>query len=291
MKYTSIILLISIIISLFCIISISVAPVINNLLDKFSLWGKLNCEYYADRAEYSSPLNEHFKSQKLENLCRRQNAMYNLEYSSFIINLFLGVVCAQLSLIHYFGKGESFEKKTGLISLIGGFISFLLTLVYVCFSGYIFTQDVAYEDITGVDPYDNAILKLYPNGASLRKIGDNNFITIYEKDKTDDAQYIKYKDLGDKQYNYNQKYYESYYYTINSAVGDKCISTSTGANCDYIYDPPVESNENKYIYDRWCLSLVLAVLIVILNCIMAILGLLVFKGKKGSGETKVISIV
>ena len=290
MKYASIILLISIIITIFCTISICVAPVINNLLDKFTLWGKLNCEYYSDKAEYSSPLNDYFKNQKLESLCRRQNAMYNLEYSSILINLFLGVVCAQLSLIHFFDKGESFHKKTGLITLIGGLIAFVLTLVYVCFSGYIFTKDVAFEDVTQLDPYEDAILKLYPNGASLRSI-DNNFVAIYDKDKTDDAQYVKYKDLGAQQYNYNKEYYESYYYTVNSAISDKCISSSTGSNCDYIYDPPISSNENKYIYDRWCLCLVLAVFVVILNLVMAIFGFLMFSGGKSSGETKIISIV
>ena len=54
MKKTSIILIISLIICLFCVISISVAPVINNLLDNFTTWGKLNCELYSEIAEYSS---------------------------------------------------------------------------------------------------------------------------------------------------------------------------------------------------------------------------------------------
>ena len=164
-------------------------------------------------------------------------------------------------------------------------------LVYVCFSGYIFTQDVAYKVVSTYEPYGKAINKLYPNGASTKNNGDGSFVSVYEKDKSDDAQYVKYKDLGAQQYNYNKKYYESYYYTVNSAISDKCISSSTGSNCDYIYDPPINSNENKYIYDRWCLCLVLAVFVVILNLIMAIFGFLMFSGGKSSGETKIISIV
>lgn len=290
MKNTTKILIISLIISLFCIICITVAPVINNLLDKFTLWGKLNCEYYSDKAEYSSPLNDHFKNQNLENLCSRQNAMYNLEYSAFIINLFFGVICAQLTLLHFFDKGESFEKQTGLISSIGGCIAFILTLVYICFSGYIFTQDVAFETVTAVEPYDNAILKLYPNGASLKKINDN-FVPFYGKDKSEGGEYIKYKDLGNKEYNYNKRYYESYYYTINSDDADKCIDSNDGSSCDYIYEQPFDSHENKYIYDRWCLCLVLGVFIFILDLVMAVFGFLVFRGSNGTGETKVISIV
>ena len=111
MKNTTFILIISLTISLFCIISICVAPVINNLLDKFTNWGKLNCEYYSDIAEYSSQLNTHFENQKLEKLCRRQNAMYGLEYSAFIINLVLAASLAQLSLMHFFDKGSTFEEE------------------------------------------------------------------------------------------------------------------------------------------------------------------------------------
>ena len=55
--------------------------------------------------------------------------MYGLEYSSFIIDLALGFICAQLALLLYFQIGKSFEKITALIGLIGGGIEFILTLV------------------------------------------------------------------------------------------------------------------------------------------------------------------
>ena len=172
MKKTSIILIRSLIICLFCVISISVAPVINNLLDNFTTWGKLNCELYSDIAEYSSTINTHFENQKLKNLCRRQNAMYSLEYAAFIINIFIAAILAQMTLIHYFDKGYGFEKTTGLIGFIGGIVTFILMLVYVCFSGYIFTQDVAYKVVSTYEPYGKAINKLYSNGASTKNNGD-----------------------------------------------------------------------------------------------------------------------
>lgn len=286
MKNTTVVLLISLIICTFCLVSICVAPVINNLLNNFSQWGKLNCDYYSDRSEYSSTLNDHFQNQKLKNLCRRQNAMYGLEYSAFIINLFLAALLSQLTLIHYFDKGYAFEKTTGLIGFIGGLVAFVLMLVYVCFSGYIFTQDVAYKQVYFIDPNQNAVTKLYPNGASQKRIEDN-YVTIYEKDKSDEAQYIKYKDLGDSQYNYNKKYYESYYYTIENG-NSQCLSTPT--TCDYVYAAPFSDNMNKYLYNRWCLCLVLAVFVVVLNAIVAIFGFRVFKGGDNS-ENKIISIV
>ena len=52
-----------------------------------------------------------------------------------------------------------------------------------------------------------------------------------EKDKSDEAQYVKYKDLGDAQYNYDKKYYETYYYTLNNKNGE-CLS-SNSSTCDY----------------------------------------------------------
>ena len=58
-----------------------------------------------------------------------------MEFTSFIIiNLILGFVCADFALIRYLGFGKNFEIKTGVI------ISFILTLVYVCYSGYMFTN-------------------------------------------------------------------------------------------------------------------------------------------------------
>lgn len=287
MKKTSIILIISLIICLFCVISISVAPVINNLLDNFTTWGKLNCELYSDIAEYSSTINTHFENQKLKNLCRRQNAMYSLEYAAFIINIFIAAILAQMTLIHYFDKGYGFEKTTGLIGFIGGIITFILMLVYVCFSGYIFTQDVAYKVVSTYEPYGKAINKLYSNGASTKNNGDGTFVSVYEKDKSDDAQYVKYKDLGDSQYNYNKKYYETYYYTIEN--GGDCIS-ETPSGCDYGFAAPFEDNKNKYLYNRWCLCLVLAVFIVLLNAALGAFGFLVFKDGENV-DNKVISIV
>ena len=74
--------------------------------------------------------------------------MYGLEYSSLIIDVICGLVCIILGLIHYFDVAKPFEKFTGIIGLSSGIIGFVLTLVYVCYSGYIFTKH-PYEDSDG----------------------------------------------------------------------------------------------------------------------------------------------
>ena len=274
MNKTIIFLLISIVILVFSIICVSVSPIINDIHGNFKDWGKGNCRYYADIAKYTNSLDAKYKNERLMNLCYRQNAMSDLEYSSFIIDLAIGFIGAQLSLLHYFKFGISFEKYTGLIGLVGGAIGFIITLVYVCFSGYIFVNDVAYKDLEGNNLY-LLVTKLYSNGAKYKGTSANP-IYVYSNDKSYEPEYAKYKDLGLSQYNYNKKLYESYYRNpTNCAVG----STDS---CEYYYGTPIEDYKNKYLYDRWCLSLVLAVFISALNIVLLIFGLLIFKDKDGS---------
>ena len=289
-------LFIALAILIFSIISVSVAPIINNILGHFSRWGKFNCKFYADSAKYSESLDDKFRQEKLRNLCYRQNGMYGLEYSSFIIDLGLGFICAQLALLHYFQIGKSFEKITGLIGLIGGGIGFILTLIYVCFSGYIFTQDTAFKT-----PESSSICKnkLYPNGASYKlAVKNNEFSTkiyVYSNDKSYDSQCVKYKDLGEKQYNYDKKFYEAYHELKSSSSSSPSTyynCKTFDSRCDYYYtEPPEENNKYKYLYDRWCLSLVLAVFITISNIGLLIFGFLIFKSSgDSSGNVQEVKI-
>ena len=281
-------LFIALAILIFSIICISVAPVINNILGFFGRWGKFNCQYYADKAKYSDSLDEKFRQEKLRNLCYRQNAMYGLEFSSFIIDLGVGFICAQLALLHYFQIGKSFEKITGLIGLVGGGIGFILTLVYVCFSGYIFNNDAVLKDPE--NECDECFKKLYSNGALYKK----GNIYPYSNDKSYDSEYVKYKDLGGKQYNYNKKFYEAYYKLKDTNPNPpnpnyaQCSKDNLAASCDYIYEKPFEDNKYKYLYDRWCLSLVLAVFITASNIGLSIFGFLMFKNNgEGAGVQEV----
>ena len=285
MNKTVIFLFIATAILILSIICVSVSPIINNLLDSFKEWGKFNCKFEADKAKITKSLDEKFKLEKVKNLCYRQNAMYGLEYSSFIIDLGISFICAQLALLHYFKIGKSFEKITGLIGLIGGAIGFILTLVYVCFSGYIFNNDVAFKDLTNAyasytRASDKRIQKLFSNGADYKKDSSGNNIYVFSDDKSYDSQFAKYKDLGQIQYNYNQKFYESYYRqsTPNCQVG------STDSGCEYYYYMPYDNNQNRYLYDRWCLSLVLAVFITVLNGGLIIFGFLTFKNSSVSSD-------
>ena len=288
MNKTLILLLISLAVLVLSVICVTVAPIINNLLGNFESWGKNNCQYYSYVAKYTTELDEKYKNEKKKNLCMRQNAMYGLEYTAFIFDLAIGFLCGQLTLLHYFNAGKSFEKTTGLIGLIGGGIGFLITLIYVCFSGYIFNNDVAYRTLED-DNDTAALIRLYSNGALTNVDGT----TVYANEIDDDAQYVKYKDLGSEQYNYNKKLYEAY----TDANRINCVG-SCSSPCEYCYpnDNFVSSfslvkTEHKYLYDRWCLSLVLAVIITVLNAGIVVFGLLLFLNKGGdSGDAKPVEI-
>ena len=295
MNKTLILLLISLAVLVLSVICVTVAPIINDLLGNFTSWGKNNCQYFSDVAKYTKELDDKYKNEKYNNLCIRQKAMYGLEYSAFIFDLAIGFLIGQLALLHYFNAGKSFEKTTGLIGLIGGGIGFLITLIYVCFSGYIFNNDVAYRTL---DSDSKALIRLYSNGAYSKPDGT----TIFANEIDDDAQYVKYKDLGCEQYNYNKKFYEAYSDTNRINCQTSASFTCSSSNCDYCYPSytnsipnysslSLVSNDNKYLYDRWCLSLVLAVIITVLNAGIVVFGLLLFLNKGGdSGDAKPVEI-
>ena len=279
------------------IIVVCISPVINNITVgpwKISSWRTLNCKLFEDKLnDEDVQLDDIQKYKKVNKLCKTKKAMHDLEFASLVINLVLGFVCSNLSLLHFLDVGKDFEKKTGIIGFVTGIIGFIITLVYVCFNGYIFNNDVAY----GNDniPYTGLIKKLYPNGAIYKNDG-SNLIPIYANDKSDFSEYAKYKDLGSKQYNYDNKYYKSYEYSrTTDTITDnyeRCIDQyrSTSSSCEYFYYPPFTSFENKDLYDRWLTTLILSIVIVACNIGLLIFGFLLFKNGQDSNEPKTVEI-
>jgi len=275
---------------------IAVGPMTNKLVD--DSWGYQNCALISDKIKILK--GDITKLKRMKNLCYRQKAMHDMEYTSFIINIILGFVCADLALIVYLGYGKDFEIQTGVIGLIAGIIGFILTLVYICYSGYIFTQDAAYQKISFTPPNtldfssNKCIGKLYSNGAKYKFELDDpktsktigKYITEYETDRSDDANFIRYKDLGKKMYNYNSDYYKKYNnYDKNKPVESYCnihllnlddatIKTLQAKykECEYLFEEPEEDNDHKYLFDRWLAALILACVVLVCNLGLAFFG-------------------
>ena len=129
----------------FSIIVVSTSPSINIFGNG---WKDLNCQQFSDFHDYieekgaAATKEEYLKlSKEGRNVCNRQKAMHGLEYASIVCDIVLGFICAFLSLLHFLGVGPVYEKVTGIIGIASGVICFILTLVYVIYSGYIFTND------------------------------------------------------------------------------------------------------------------------------------------------------
>lgn len=305
MNNVLIFLLISSIILILAIICISIAPNINNVsYMNYNSSKDLDCEIFSDGEEmFKSKLDVFERLKTLKSLCIRQKSMYNIEYISLIINAILVFLCANFALINYFGGAQEYGKKLGIFGFVSGIIGFILTLIYVCFSGYIFTKDEAFGSIifNNINP-DNApyllsgIITLFPNGAKYKYNG-NKYITAYEENVNYKSQYIKYKDLGDKQYNYNKDIYIKYMknFPISSSTVNNCnilnsyhlINPNTKINnCDYLFSEPYKNNESRYLYNRWLATLILSVFIFIFDLILSTFGFLIFLDKKPSEELK-----
>jgi hypothetical protein len=295
MNYTLFFLCCSLGILVLSFVTICISPIINNASKSdgtwrwsISSWRTLNCQFLADKQNSdTSAIDDIQKYKRLKNLCYKKKAMHNLEYAALIIDIVLGFVCANLSFLHYLNVGKDFEKKTGLIGLITGIVCFVLTLVYICYNGDIFNNDVAYAKFNNNYVLTQGITKLFPNGALCKSDG-SNFITAYQGETDMYSEYIKYKDLGKKQYNYDKDFYKIYT-SSSSCKGSYC---SYPASCPYYYpNYVVTSTENRDLYDRWLTTLILAIIIDIFCLGLSGFGFLLFKSSKGdSGGEKTVPI-
>ena len=257
----------------------------------------LNCQKMEDDYNFHIENNFYFANETHKKLykkeideCKKLNAMKDLEFSSFIIDVVLGFICFFLGLIHYLDQGKPFEKYSGLIGTISGVITAVLTIIYVGYSASILNNQ---HIRNGYYPM------LYKNKAKYHWNG-NKYILPYDVEKLDndlDVQYIKIKDLGKKQYNYNSKFYQM---TIDDDSEYKnCIIGNTFSittqkkyyinrdnenerKCDYIWNSNpgggyyYENINNKFIYDRWLTTIILGVIIGVCGLGLALFGILLF---------------
>jgi len=236
--------------------------------------------YKLDNNYYNSLEAQKKLEKKMIDEFKKLKAMNGLEYSSFIADIVLGFICFFLGLVHYLDQGKPFEKYSGLIGTVSGVITAVLTIIYVGYSASIFNNQV----IRG-----NDYRMLYKNKASYHWNGNKYIRPFDEEELTNDydVQFIKIKDLGKKQYNYNSEFYEmslngdSEYNNCNSSPLNSQITYKIGdveKKCDYIWTYSTQNNEvfNKFIYDRWLTTIVLGVIIGVCGIGLALFGILLF---------------
>lgn len=223
------------------------------------------------------------------------------------MDIFFSFVCCLLGFLNYYGVTKGFEKIIGIIGLASGIICFVMTFVYVCYSGYIFTHD------------SPGIVKLDKDGLYAEWKDGKYVCKFYDSDDTDKL-YAKYSDLGKRQYNYNKDdYFNSQaseastckctYSGSGSSSVEDCfkvfcdpdsnnfnageISIGTrpsydGKDCENLYiAQKSDSIDNKYLYDRWVTSIIFGVFVIACSLGLALFGFLIFKDSGSSGHTPV----
>ena len=230
------------------VIVLNYAPTITGLVGKgryknngdvsssFYGWADMPCSYFSDLYnEYEDlEVKDNWKDQenKKEHLnlleegknnCLRKKAMIGLEYSAFNLDVIFGFVCAILGILLY--SGNKVGKIAGLIGLGGGAIGFVLTLVYVIYSGIVFNNDVVNKYFCQNEdpendleiallPYQSSTLATTSDGAYMEYDGKKYVCIFYDKDNKDKL-YRKYSNYGNKYLNYyhlNSKDKDEEYY-------------------------------------------------------------------------------
>jgi hypothetical protein len=277
------------VIVIFTIISICCAPIINGDIIDASSWKSANCKGLEDIYK----LNKNEDNKKAKNFCNRKKAMYGLEYSSLILDVILGFICTALGLLHFFDVAKSFEKVTGIIGLASGIVGFVMTLVYICYSGYIFTNDSTKGFDSTYRSYTSGryLLKLDKDGAFAEwDSSQSKYKCLFYESEKPDSIYTKYNDLGKRQYNYEKKRnydIDSKYNDCKVSYNGLCASNEyfgetdvakTHNNCPYLYlDSVSQTFENKYVFDRWVTTIIFSCFIAACCIGLAIFGFLLFK--------------
>ena len=285
------------------VITVCHAPIINGANLYMDGWSVANCkkmddDYKHDKdhdvynlEEVRGYIDDKIAKRRITE-CKRHHLMFSFEYVAFIFDVVLGFICFFLGFIHYLEPGNKFEKVSGMIGLISGIIIAVFTIVYIAFSALIFNN----EAIQGKSI-------LYPNKASYHWNGQK-YIHDYDEEKAEnedsDIKFIKFKDLGKKQYNYDSEFYRM---TIDSANKNEYINcqysltssdistqknylTDTTKSCEYVWESGSEtyqdSTDNKFLYDRWLTTIIFGVLITVCGLCVGLFGLLLFKNSPNS---------
>ena len=206
-------------------------------------WAGYPCRKFSDTYDYykDEPWDDHWKTSDLKdeyldllkegkNYCLRKKAMIGLEYSAFNLDVIFSFVCAILGVLLY--SGNKVGKIAGLIGLGGGAIGFVLTLVYVIYSGIVFNSDVIGKHnspfpLPSGKPSildrcaSRCPLATTSDGAFMEWNGNKYVCIFYDKDNKDKL-YRKYSNYGNKYLNYyhlNSKDKDKEYYNFQAVTG------------------------------------------------------------------------
>ena len=268
---------------LLTIINLSIGPIISGKVGYD--WGNENCALAKDNYDDAKKNNNcdddclKYGTKWELNECQRKKGMHDMEYTSFIFDIFIGFVCGILGLLHLFDIKKDFVSTTGLIGLGCGVVGFVLTFVYVIFNGLIYTS------------YDTGLVKRDGDGVYAERDGNTNYFKcIYYDEKNKHKAQATISDFGKKQYNYDKDKYFAYKYPMATSTycyyqhypnpcstQDKIIPSSLSSDCKVVYAIPTDEISLKDISDRFLTTLILSLFVCLANVGLALFGFLLFK--------------
>ena len=269
---------------LLTIINLSIGPIISGKVGYD--WGNENCALAKDNYDDAKKNNNcdddclKYGTKWELNECQRKKGMHDMEYTSFIFDIFIGFVCGILGLLHLFDIKKDFVSTTGLIGLGCGVVGFVLTFVYVIFNGLIYTN------------YDTRTLKRDGDGVYAERDGNTNDFKCLYYEKNPHKAHATYSDYGKKQYNYDKDKYFAYLEALQSStLSTACfdisnenlcltqdkIPSSVASNCKVVYATPTNGISRKDISDRFLTTLILSLFVCLANVGLALFGFLLFK--------------
>jgi hypothetical protein len=146
---------------------------------------------------------------KGKKLCPSNKMMHKFKYISFYINIFFGILCAILSLLHHYNIARRFERYTGLIGVISGIVGIILTSMFIIYNGLLFSNDDFGKDLiynTIATPAKNKKKEVvsYKNNKNEWDNSEKHYYNFYYGQKDEELTYQKYKELC-QEYKNNKK--------------------------------------------------------------------------------------
>jgi hypothetical protein len=146
---------------------------------------------------------------KGKKLCPSNKMMHKFKYISFYINIFFGILCAILSLLHHYNIARRFERYTGLIGIISGIVGIILTSMFIFYNGLLFTnddfgKDLIYNTIAAPAQKTKKEVVSYKNNKNEWDNSGKQNYNCYYGENDEELTYKKYKELC-KAYKINKK--------------------------------------------------------------------------------------
>ena len=178
----------------------------------------------------------------------------NLEYASFILDIFLAFIFILLPLMHYYNIGKNFEKIIEKIGKIAGFIAYILTF-FTIYNFYDIKNKDKKEFLINTNISSSKNIYDY----QIKDYNQNNNIflnrlPIFINEKKDNP-------LGKKQ---DKKY------IFEKLKKSKIIESNSN------------NKDRNYLYNKYYDNIFVHLIIIILNIFLAISGFLLYRNNFSS---------